>query len=262
MGGFIRQVATRLGSVEKSPLGKIEENQVIYTQGEPTWFEEMKNEAPAPALPATPHAPLGAAVQRRKRANPSTLAKAEDKQSQEPEERGNAPRVDYGELSAADFGNLVHAAWEEIIWLDAPLPVWMLEEDDARRTPAQNVVYHALQLPEIAALFTSNPSQEVYNEQPIEAITKDNEWLSGTIDRLVITVDAQGKATAAHIIDFKTNQLDPTKEESYDALKKEYEVQMDAYRKHVAAALGIPESAVAVSLLSCPLGIKARIVPC
>jgi ATP-dependent exoDNAse (exonuclease V) beta subunit len=124
------------------------------------------------------------------------------------------------------------------------------------------VVYNALQQPEIAALFTSKPGQEVYNEQPIEAITKDNEWLSGTIDRLVITTDAQGKATAAHIIDFKTNQLDPTKEESYDALKNEYAAQMATYRKYVSKALNLDESAVAVSLLSCPLGIKARIAPC
>ena len=57
---------------------------------------------------------------------------------------------------------------------------------------------------------------------------------------------------AAHIIDFKTNQLDPTKEESYDALKKEYKCQVSAYREHVAKALDLPESAVAVSLLSCP----------
>ena len=36
---------------------------------------------------------------------------------------------------------------------------------------------------------------------------------------------------------------------------------MTAYREHVADALGIPESAVAVSLLSCPLGISATIHP-
>ena len=66
---------------------------------------------------------------------------------------------------------------------------------------------------------------------------------------------------AAHTIDFKTNQLDPTKEESYDALKKEYKCQMSAYREHVAKALDLPESAVAVSLLSCPLGITAEILP-
>jgi ATP-dependent exoDNAse (exonuclease V) beta subunit len=138
------------------------------------------------------------------------------------------------------------------------LPDWLLSP----QTPAQQVVANALQQPEIAALFTSKPGQEVYNEQPIEAITKDNEWLSGTIDRLVLTVDAQGKATAAHIIDFKTNQLDPDQEKSYDALKKEYTAQMTAYRKHVANALELNPSAVSVSLLSCPLGVKARIVPC
>ena len=37
---------------------------------------------------------------------------------------------------------------------------------------------------------------------------------------------------------------------------------MTAYREHVADALGIPETAVSVSLLSCPLGVDARIVPC
>lgn len=258
MGGFIRQVATRLGSEEKSPLGKIEENQVIYTQGEPNWFDELKNEAPAPALPTTTHVPLGTAIPRRKRTNPSKLAKAEDKQPEEPETSGNRSRVDYGELTAAEFGNLVHAEWEEIIWHDSTLPVWM--QKDEPRTLPQSVVYNALQQPEIAALFTSKPSQEVYNEQPIEAITKDNEWLSGTIDRLVVTHDAAGNVTAAHIIDFKTNQLEPSRK-SYDALKTEYTAQMTAYREHVAAALGIPESAVAVSLLSCPLGISAEILP-
>ena len=134
--------------------------------------------------------------------------------------------------------------------------------DDATRTLPQSVVYNALQQPVIAALFTSKPGQEVYNEQPIVAVTDKNEWLSGTIDRLVLTVDDHGKVTAAHIIDFKTNQLDPTQEKSYKNLKTEYTSQMTAYREHVAAALGIPESDVAVSLLSCPLGVKARIVPC
>ena len=35
---------------------------------------------------------------------------------------------------------------------------------------------------------------------------------------------------------------------------------MTAYREHVADALGIPESAVAVSLLSCSLDIPATIL--
>ena len=260
MGGLIRQVATSLNGEAQSPLSKIEQNMVIYTQGTPHWFEELKNEAPESALPASPASPLGAAVPLRKRINPSTLAKKEDKQSQEPEEPRKSTHTNYGELTAAEFGNHVHAAWEEIIWYDSTLPVWM--EDNATRTLPQSVVYNALKQPEIAALFTRQPNQEVYNEQPIEAITEDDEWLSGTIDRLVLTVDAHSKVAAAHIIDFKTNQLDPDKKESYDALKEEYEEQMKAYRKHVAKALGLHESAITVSLLSCPLGVKARIVPC
>ena len=77
-----------------------------------------------------------------------------------------------------------------------------------------------------------------------------------------IAHDAAGNVTAAHIIDFKTNQLDSTKEKSYASLKEEYAAQMATYRKYVSKALNLDESAVAVSLLSCPLGIKARIVPC
>ena len=78
---------------------------------------------------------------------------------------------------------------------------------------------------------------------------------------LVLTHDAAGNVTAAHIIDFKTNQLDPDKKESYDALKKEYTAQMSAYREHVAKALNLDPPDVAVSLLSCPLDITAKILP-
>lgn len=254
------------GLIRRAYNGKLEkytETELLTPpEGCETWYDQLKtndSEADTPGLSEAP-APLGAVVPRRKRVNPSTLAKTEDKQSEEPETSGNLSRVDYGELTAAEFGTLVHAAWEEIIWHDSTLPDW--KQKDKPRTLPQSVVYNALQQPEIAALFTSKPDQEVYNEQPIVAVTDKNEWLSGTIDRLVLTVDAQGKATAAHIIDFKTNQLDPDKKESYNALKKEYEEQMKAYRKHVAKALNLDESAVAVSLLSCPLGVKARIVPC
>ena len=259
MGGLLRQACRWLPDGRHLSLGPIATNCTGFTKGTPLWYESLKKAEHA-SDEATHSEPLGLPVSRRRRTSPSTLSKAEDKPMLDPETSGNISNADYGELSAAEFGTLVHAAWEEIIWLDAaPLPDWM--RDNAPRTPAQSVVYDALQQPEIAALFTEHAGQEVYNEQSIEAITEKNEWLSGTIDRLVITVDAQGKATAAHIIDFKTNQLNPTLEESYNTLKKEYTPQMSAYRKHVAAALGLPESSVAVSLLSCPLGITARLLP-
>lgn len=206
-----------------------------------------------PQAPASTALLLGTARRNRSRISPSAMSG----QSSADIPAGQLP----GSPSAgADFGTQVHACWEEITWLDAPLPTWLNQPI----TDEQKVVAAALQQPEIAALFTSNPSQEVYNEQPIEAITDKNEWLSGTIDRLVLTHDDAGNVTAAHIIDFKTNQ--PGKKEGctdfYTWLRDHYKAQMTAYRKYVAEALDLPESAVAVSLLSCPLGIKARIIPC
>lgn len=165
------------------------------------------------------------------------------------------------ESAAADFGTKVHKAWEEISWLDSPLPRWMNEGEP--RNKAQEVVYQALKQPEIADIFTAQPGQEVYNEQPLEAITKDGEWLSGTIDRLVITHNAAGSVTAAHIIDFKTNCRGPKEgyTDFYAWLREHYEAQITTYREHVAAALGIPESAIVLSLISCPQSEKARVIP-
>ena len=220
--------------------------------GHADWYLSLSGTS-QPQAPASSALPLGTARRNRSRISPSAMSG----QSSADIPAGQLP----GSPSAgADFGTQVHACWEEITWLDAPLPAWLNQPI----TDEQKVVAAALQQPEIAALFTSTPDQEVYNEQPIEAITDKNEWLSGTIDRLVLTHDAAGNVTAAHIIDFKTNQ--PGKKEGYTDfytwLRDHYKAQMDAYRKYVAAALDLPESAVAVSLLSCPLGIKASIVPC
>lgn len=267
-GGLLRQACVWMKPKEEVSYGSLRENHTYITRGTPTWYEDLKPKYTNTELSAfTP--PLGAAVPRRKRSNPSKLAKAEDKQTREAEDapKAKSASAPYTGTKGADFGTMVHECWEAIEWKSDAEDAWYntiatspLSAKDGER--ARQVVAAALQQPEVAALFTRQPGQVVYNEQPIEAITEDNEWLSGTIDRLVLTYDESGKVTAAHIIDFKTNLLDPTKEESYDALKNEYEVQMDAYRKYVSKALNLDESAVAVSLLSCPLGIKARIVPC
>ena len=255
--GLIRQA---IADIKERPefIRSFDADQVIYTHpgSTPDWYESLGRKDDSVQSETTPAPlPLGPAIPRRKRSNPSTLAKAEDKPTREAEEYGKSPHADYGDLTAAEFGTLVHAAWEEIIWYDARHPDWMQKNEP--RTAAQSVVYDALHQPEIRALFTHRPGQEVYNEQRIEAIdAAKNEWLSGIIDRLVLTTDDAGEVTAAHIIDFKTNQLDP------EALKWEHTAQMKAYRELIEQAFGLPGSAVAVTLLSCPLGVKAQLVPC
>lgn len=162
--------------------------------------------------------------------------------------------------TGADFGTEVHSCWEEIDWLDAPLPAWHTQPE----TEAQSVVAAALRQPEVAAIFTRRPGQEVYNEQAIEAINERNEWVSATIDRLVLTHDAAGNVTAAHIIDFKTNKLKSTEAtpDKYDALKAEYTAQMTSYKKLIKQAFNLSPETVTVSLISCPRdGTPARVLP-
>ena len=195
--------------------------------------------------------PLGEARKDRNRISPSSL----DGESA-PERTPDT--VMSGDSSGADFGTRVHACFEQITWLHAPLPGWIHNPE----SDAQQVVAAALQQPEIAKLFTAQDGQEVCNEQSIEAINSRDEWVSATIDRLVLTHDAQGKVIAAHIIDFKTNK--PGVREGYDSfedwLTNHYAGQMKEYRRLIADAFQLPTSAITLSLISCAKGHPARVL--
>ena len=195
--------------------------------------------------------PLGEAKKDRNRISPSAMAG-----ESAPEKVQDA--MMRGDFSGADFGTRVHACFEQITWLNAPLPSWLQNPS----SEAQQVVAVALQEPDVAALFTAQPGQEVYNEQSIEAINSRNEWVSATIDRLILTHDEQGKVSAAHIIDFKTNHPGPR--EGYDRfedwLMDQYAGQMKEYRKLIAAAFNLPVPAITLSLISCPKGHPARVL--
>lgn len=222
-------------------------------QGVETWYEALKPKSISIGTEQTAQGP-GVAVQRRLRISPSEQAKAEDKHQRE--EAENAGHTRYISTTGTDFGTAVHECWEQITWLNEPLPDW----EKSPKTEAQQVVAAALQQPQVRELFTRTLGVEVYCEQSIEAITKADEWVSGTIDRLVLTTDAAGRTIGAHIIDFKTNKLKG--KEPYQELKKEYTGQMTAYKQLISQAFDLPADAVKVSLLSCPKGnIPARVLP-
>ena len=195
--------------------------------------------------------PLGKAKKDRNRISPSAMAG-----EYAPEKTLDAVMSD--DSSGADFGTRVHAYFEQVSWLNAPLPSWLQHPE----SEAQQVVSDALREPDVAALFTAQPGQEVYNEQSIEAINSRNEWISATIDRLILTNDEQGRVTAAHIIDFKTNH--PGQREGYarfeNWLMDHYAGQMKEYRKLIAAAFNLPAAAITLSLISCPKGHPARVL--
>lgn len=208
--------------------------------GAADWYEECsRKNAPAPA-PA-PLQPLGRVCPARARRTPSSA----DTEAVTPTTDRQQPGPVGG---GADFGTEVHEAFEQITWC-SEAPKWL----KAPRTEAQKVVAAALQQPEVCALFTPAPGQEVYTEQSVEAINEANEWISASIDRLLLTCGADGRPTAAHIIDFKTNHPVPKKGYAsfYDWLRAYYIPQMAQYRDLIEKAFGGGLD-ITVSLISCP----------
>lgn len=250
--GLIRQAVAYL-TQDLELLGKVDKNQVIYThpEGDSNWFEHLKVPVETePQAQQDTHSALGDAIPRRSRVRPSSLAKDEAK----PQHDAHAnPATRHSNSSTGmDFGTDVHLCWEDITWANAETLQRL--KTAAVHKPECQVVYDALQQPDIRALFTEHPGQEVYNEQHIEAITCHNEWLSGTIDRLVLTTDATGQPIAAHIIDFKTNTPCAKKGYAsfYEWLSDYYAGQMQPYKQLIYEAFGLPSKDIRVSLVSCP----------
>ncbi len=133
------------------------------------------------------------------------------------------------------FGNLVHQHFEQITWLDE-LP----ELDDK---PAASVVKACLESPEISQFFERPTGDyQLLREQPFETQI-DGAWLSGVIDRAVITM-IDGQPQQVSIIDFKTDQK--TAAEMVSA----YEGQLAVYRQAMSRITGVAEMQISCYLLS------------
>lgn len=201
--------------------------------GNPDWVEAAEFPAREEPSVAEERQPLILSP-RRKRVSPSHLE--QDAAETAVQTAGNG----------IEFGNEVHALFEQVAWVDS-LPAWV----EQPLSEAQQVVAAALQQPEVRELFTPQPGLEVYNEQRLEAV-EDDKWISAAIDRLVIS------PMGAHIIDFKTNKVGDV-DRSW--LKEHYAPQMRSYRRLVAEALQMEEAQVRVSLLSVPKEGEARVLP-
>lgn len=247
------------------------EGGVVYERGTREWYAELqadvaKKEAekakeaqPHPAPPAEPK-PLGTPAVRRRKVSPSKLA--EEEPGHEPPAQTPASAIDYGDgRSAADFGTAVHALFEQVEWLEDGVPLPFAPGDSAE----SGIVCAALQEPGIAALFQRNGDQVAYAEQDIDAIDSLNGkevWVSGTIDRLVLTMQG-GTVAAASIIDFKTDKRrGPTPQDEDSALRERHFPQMKAYHNLVCTAFNLPSHKVTVTLVSCPANAASpRAIP-
>ncbi len=88
---------------------------------------------------------------------------------------------------------------------------------------------------------------QVVHERPIHWPTDDGSLIVGSIDRLVLGRDDSGRVRAAHIIDFKTDQIDDERKLKQRA--DHYRPQVEAYARVIAELYQLPESAVVADLL-------------
>ena len=176
----------------------------VYQSGSPDWVETIPRASRAKDAAELP--PLAGGVARRARTTPSGAKK-------------NPRAVPLHSTGGMKFGNAVHAAFEQVGWLDEARPVMPPGE-------AAGMVAGLLEIPEMRKLFErGGRTVELFREQPVEALL-DGKWLSGVIDRLHLHRNAAGTVTRVEVVDFKTDAVNTISE-----LAEKYSAQMTAYRE-------------------------------
>jgi len=202
-------------------IGSKSQTDYFYQMGRPDWVD-LVEQAKSPDF-ASSDLGLTKGMCRRERTTPSGLKKS-------------AATAVIHSGSGMKFGSEVHAAFEQVGWVDEVTPT--LPRNDAGR-----LVGELLETPSLRELFLRNgKAVELFCEQPIDAIV-DNAWLSGVIDRLHLHRDGAGLVRRVEVIDYKTDGV-----ERIEALVERYSQQMLAYQQVMQIAY--PDAEVACILLS------------
>jgi ATP-dependent helicase/nuclease subunit A len=227
----------------------------LYETGTPDWGNVVAGE---PARHESLQAASVANVQRLIRETQSAAVGTRGTAMVSPSSLESSGRVEVARLLAAvpqvatQRGSVMHAWFEQIDWLpnagDAAFDRQAMfdiarrivpEVSDAElagmwtafeRMLSREAVREALSIAPAAKL------PELWRERSF-VVAIDDQLMRGTFDRVVITRDAKGDATAAHIIDFKT---DAVADEAVLAERVAfYKPQIRAYRRALAALTGL-----------------------
>jgi len=136
---------------------------------------------------------------------------------------------------AAQFGEAVHAVFEQIEW----------HTDETRElldvdTEAVAMVRACLEEPEIQKHFTANSEAAVWRERRF-GVVLDGEFCSGVFDRVVLWPDR------AEIVDFKTDMVRDAVD--VEAAVARHQSQLDWYRRVLAHMTGLPFEYITCHLL-------------
>jgi ATP-dependent exoDNAse (exonuclease V) beta subunit len=97
-----------------------------------------------------------------------------------------------------------------------------------------------------AALSRPAAPPELWRERRFEIVLEEG-WISGCFDRVTIGRDSAGRATAAEILDYKSNRV--STDEEVRAAAESYRPQMELYRRALSRMLGLAAERIGLHLI-------------
>lgn len=163
------------------------------------------------------------------------------------------------ERAAIEFGREVHALLAAVEWaganeIEALARGWQSAGASERAIDAAVGCLRAPALAEIWRRPAPSVRVEVWRERAFEVVL-DGVWITGVFDRVQVTRDANGRAVAASVIDFKTDALVGQPAELDRAVAR-HAPQLVLYRRVVARLTGLPERAVGAAVVFTALAVR------
>lgn len=269
-GGKKQNFESMLQSVlaPSNEVGKSEA--VLYEKGNATWYLDQ------PAIVNTVQqavTPLAIRLRRDQDSAPKrsmrVAAPSSAGQAAEPVPLANA--FSFNQSIGATFGTLIHAFFEQVVWLDD----FKVNRQELRRIALAAVTPEELRHIKVDAaidsfqdmlhlrsvrtalsatrykkhIFGAIPDRvEIDNERTINLVMED-QLVSGTIDRLVLLMK-DGRPYAAEIIDFKTDAYDPAMTLLWTQDRIEYHrPQLEIHRQVISELFELPKERVTTHLV-------------
>ena len=220
----------------------------LHATGTADWYREKPlAETPAPCA-AAPQEDLAARKSVRRR-----LARVEPSQLQSAI-RSAAWLFAPANRRTLDFGSALHALFEGLIWSDecsaeALVRSWdQASTGDAEQKRAvADQFRRALATPAFQdALRRPAGDVTLWREQHFDVVLED-EWVTGTFDRVVIQRDAKGKPKGAVIQDFKSDAI--ADDDALAVAVKRHAPQLRLYRRALARILNLDARRIELQLL-------------
>ncbi len=153
--------------------------------------------------------------------------------------------------TALERGDSIHAALESIAYL---------EEIEAAPAEFESVAgaEATLSHPAVRTALSRRYEQEDLWRERAFVVAVDGKLMRGSFDRVAIQRDAAGRATAAHLIDFKSDRVEPGSHALAQRIET-YRPQVAAYRTALGRILRLDEADITAELIFTTAGVSIKI---